>query len=87
MAAGKLSLNCVRAVERSETERDRSMQSGPVTASTTTNIRIFVVATSDLVVEKSDYCDGGHEITGGARNGRFSGERHQAESLSPSYRG
>ena len=64
------------------------MQSGPVTASTTTNIRIFVVATFGFwQLRNSDYCDGGHEITGGARNGRFSGERHQAESLSPSYRG
>lgn len=44
MAAGKLSLiafelSAVRLTEG----RDHSMQSGPVTASTTTNIRILVV--------------------------------------------
>lgn len=64
------------------------MQSGPAAASTTTNIRILVVEEFGFSqLTNSDYCDGGREITGGARNGRFSGERHQAESLSPSYRG
>ena len=43
MAAGKLSLIAFELSAVRLPEGDHSMQSGPVTASTTTNIRILVV--------------------------------------------